>query len=260
MNKGKETGQILKDDNSNLDHAIIEKLKPIAKQITNFVAENSVEKSLSEYKFNKTLNNFLTKFESSSVKLKQNRLQLLQILFHVAKNTPRLIRRNILNNYNFSLTHLINLIKDHFAFWDKCKQKTSPTTTKNIPLPSNTPSSTPGTSFISTTGTNFPSTHQTNTFTTSISQISTPILTSSTILPSHTNITSIISTRFSNSTTTPISNSPIITTTLIETTSPISNLSCYHQNANSALDSATKALCKENEKYCYVNSFILNRV
>ena len=41
MNKGKETGQILNDDNSNLDHAIIEKLKPIAKLITNFVAENA---------------------------------------------------------------------------------------------------------------------------------------------------------------------------------------------------------------------------
>ena len=254
MNKGKETGQILNDDNSNLDHAIIEKLKPIAKLITNFVAEKNAEKPLSDYKFNNTLNSFLTKFESSNVKLKQNRLRFIQIIFHVAKNTPRLIRRNIINNnYNFSLVHLINLIKDHFAFWDKCKQKTSPTTTKIIPFTSNTPSSTSGTSFISTTGTNFLSTHQTSTFMTSISQTSTPIQSSSTILPSNTNITSIISTRFSNSTTTPVSNLPIITTTLIGTTLSISNLSCYQQNANSALESATKAVCKENEKYCYVN-------
>lgn len=255
-NKGKETGQILNDDNYNLDHAIIEKLKPIAKLIRNFVAEKSVKKPLSDYKFNNTLKNFLTNFESSNFKLKHNRLRLIQILFHAVKNTPRLMRRNILNNYNFSLADLINLIKDHFAFWDKCKQKTSPTTTKIIPFTSNTPSSTPGTSFISTfistTGTNVPSTHQTSAFVTPILETSTPIQTSSTILPSNKNTTSIISTRFGNSTTTPVSNLPIITTTLIGTTLPTSNLSCYQQNANSALDSATKAVCKENEKYCYV--------
>jgi hypothetical protein len=229
-------------DGNSYPHQTNKALKPLLKSIVKVIMEKKSDKSVRKNNLANLIDNYFNKnrqLEFSNIKSNRKRLRNVEILSRLAKNTHRLMRRSIFEDFAFSFGHLIDFIKDRLSFWKKCDRKTTTTTTqmtkKNSTL---LPSSTAAmeTTIATTLGTD-------------------PVSVTSTLSTSQTN--SINTTLFITSTATSISNPAVISTTKIQI---LSNLSCYLQESNSPLESATKVVCQENQKYCFVNYLILSTI